>query len=69
MSTHLPRFQSFSAFLHHFVLTKLDTSSIRVNDKISSQYFEIEVPGGAIYLLFLVLDHTAWSKQKGMSTV
>ena len=29
-STHLPVFQSFSAFLHHFVLAKLATSSIRV---------------------------------------
>ena len=30
MSTHVPAFQSFSAFLHHFVLAKLDTSSVRV---------------------------------------
>ena len=30
MSTHLPGFQSFSNFLHHFVLAKLATSSIRV---------------------------------------
>ena len=30
MSTHLPGFQSFSAFLHHFVLAELATSSIRV---------------------------------------
>ena len=28
MSTHMPGFQSFSAFLHHFVLTKLATISI-----------------------------------------
>ena len=32
MSTHLPGFTSFSRFLHHFVLTKLATSSIRVKD-------------------------------------
>ena len=31
MSTHLPGFQSFSVFLHHFVGVKLATSSIRVN--------------------------------------
>ena len=31
MSTHLLGFQSFFRFLHHFVLAKLATSSIRVN--------------------------------------
>ena len=32
MSTHVARFQPFFQFLiHHFVLVKLDTSSIRVN--------------------------------------
>ena len=31
MSTHMPGFQSFSSFLHHFVLTKLATSSQSVN--------------------------------------
>ena len=30
MSTHLPGFQKFSGFLHHFVLAKLATSSISV---------------------------------------
>ena len=30
MSTHKPGFQSFFRFLHHFVLAKLVTSSIRV---------------------------------------
>ena len=30
MSTHLPGFQSFFKFLHHFVLAKLATGSIRV---------------------------------------
>ena len=30
MSTSMPWFKSFSAFLHHFVLTKLAISSIRV---------------------------------------
>ena len=30
MSTHVPGFQSFSVFLHHFVLAKLTTSSRRV---------------------------------------
>ena len=32
MSTHIPGFQSFSGFLHHFVLAKLATSSMRVKD-------------------------------------
>ena len=31
MSTHVPGFQTFFRFLHHFVLAKLATSSIRVN--------------------------------------
>ena len=32
MSTHLPGFQSFLRFLHHFVLAKLASSSIRVKN-------------------------------------
>ena len=31
MKTHVPEVQLFSSFLHHFVLVKLATSSIRVN--------------------------------------
>ena len=31
-STHMPGFQSFFRFLHHFLLAKLATSSISVND-------------------------------------
>ena len=31
MSTHVSGFQSFFSFLHHFVLAKLATSSIRTN--------------------------------------
>ena len=30
MSTHIPGFQSFFSFLHHFAMAKLATSSIRV---------------------------------------
>ena len=30
MSTHVPGFQSFSCYLHHFVLAKLATSNSRV---------------------------------------
>ena len=33
MSTHMPGFQSFSVFLHHFILAKLANSSIRVKDR------------------------------------
>ena len=32
MSTHLPGFQSFSGFSHHFALAKLASSSIRVKE-------------------------------------
>ena len=41
MSTHVPGFQSFLRFLHHFVLAKLATTSIRVIDlhvHVFSQY-------------------------------
>ena len=38
MSTHLPGFLSFSGFLHHFVLTKLATSSISVKSNSSLQW-------------------------------
>ena len=31
MSTHVPGFQSFSSFLHTFVLTEFTTNNIRVN--------------------------------------
>ena len=31
MITHMPGFQFFSAFLHHFVQEKFATSSVRVN--------------------------------------
>ena len=37
MSTHLPGFQSHSVFLHHFVLAKLATNSIRVKLLKSNQ--------------------------------
>ena len=33
MSSHFPGFQSFFRFLHHFVLNKLATTSIRVKHK------------------------------------
>ena len=36
MSTHLPGFQfHFLGFLHHFVLAKVATSSIRVNRSLT----------------------------------
>ena len=34
MSTHVPGFHSFSGCLHHFVLSKLATSSIRVKTAV-----------------------------------
>ena len=36
MSTHLTGIQSFLGFLHHFVLAKLATSSIRVNPNLAN---------------------------------
>ena len=38
MSTHLPGFQSFSCILHHIVLAKLATSSIRVKQDMLVAY-------------------------------
>ena len=35
---------------------------------MTKRNLEIAGSGGAIYLPYLVLHHTAWSKQKGMST-
>ena len=43
MSTHMPGFQSFFRFLHHFVLVKFATSSIKVNRYFS--YFIISLFG------------------------
>ena len=37
MSTHIPGFQSFFRFLHHFVLVKFCTSSIRVINYMCSE--------------------------------
>ena len=39
MSTHVPGFQSFFVFLHHFVLATLATSSIGVNNMTLLQTF------------------------------
>ena len=42
MSTHLLGFPSFSSFLHHFVLAKLATTSIMVNESlVIVQYLSI----------------------------
>ena len=41
MSAHVPGFQPFSAILHHFVLAKLATSSIRVNGNNDSHCWYI----------------------------
>ena len=43
MSTHVPKFQSFLRFLHHFVLTKLATSSKRVNRTLSILFIFLSV--------------------------
>ena len=57
MSTHLPGFQSFSNFLHHFVLAKLATSSIYkgLNPGISLKVLAI-FHKGAFYLSILLMS-------------
>ena len=48
MSTHLPGFQSFSRFLHNFVLAKLATSSISCHNYLClNLFFERAEPSGA----------------------
>ena len=34
-----------------------------------TKHLEIGVPGGAIYLPYMLLHQTAWSTQRGMSTL
>ena len=41
MSTHVPGFQSFLGFLHHFILAKLATSSEKVNSYPKSKIPEV----------------------------
>ena len=40
MSTHLPGFKSFFMILYNFVLAKLATSSIRVNNLMTLSFLE-----------------------------
>ena len=40
MSTMCQGFSYFIGFLHHFVLAKLATTSIRIKQKENSKYFE-----------------------------
>ena len=56
MSTHLPGFQSFYGFLHHFVLAKLATSSIRVNSR------QVYIPYASVLIYAFIGDITtiAW---------
>ena len=50
MNTHLPGFQSFFRFLHHFVLAKLATSRIRVKGYHSQTCGPLVVEGDVHYL-------------------
>ena len=59
MSTNLPGFQSFSGLLHHFVMTKFATSSIRVKGK-----YNISL---SITDLSEIKKSTIWSPQKCVS--
>ena len=56
MSTHVSGFQSFSIFMHHFVLAILATTSIRVN------LFEIKPP-----LVYMVVGGIFRCKKKNYS--
>ena len=47
MSTHMPGFQSFSRFLHIFVLAKLASSSIEVEPYIVFQTLSFLAKGGS----------------------
>ena len=42
MSTHVPGFQSFSVFWHHFELAKLATGSIRVKQPLLGYHGSLE---------------------------
>ena len=56
MSTNLPRFQSLFSFLHHFVLEKLATTSIRV--KVIKGLFQLgelcEDGGGSAWRIVII---------------
>ena len=54
-----PNIQDEVAIVVHLVYTYLT--------RIQFDY-DLRIADGAIYLPYLVLQHTAWSAQKGMST-
>ena len=58
MSTHLPGFQSIFRFLHHFVLAKLVTSSIRVIKFIHLYLLHRNKPNCCISLVQASLTHS-----------
>ena len=66
MSTHLPGFQPFFRFLHHFVMAKLATSSIRVKHngadtgEVTLTHYNPIISQGQILLL------VAWSNWNSM---
>ena len=69
MSTQVAGFQSFSGFLHHFVLAKLATSSIRVKRiNLDTEYCKLEVSlktyerSIELHCLFCLLRYTNMSR-------
>ena len=57
MNTHLPGFQSFSGILHHFVLAKLATSSLRVKpESWETKYAEHDEECLSDKLLFPIMS-------------
>ena len=65
MSTHVPGFQSFSMFLHPFVLAKLVTSSIRVKESVNGSWCVL-LPHRDIRVQ-PTLDNNHISKNAGLS--
>ena len=65
MSTHEPGFQSFFRFLHHFVLAKLATNSIRVNKAMLNQTGAI--PLSHVFLKILLSRY--FNRRQIMSTL
>ena len=55
MSAHLPAFQSFLSFLHHFVMAKLATTSIRVN---CPHFIELLFPCWYVYCISRLASFT-----------
>ena len=59
----MPRFQSFSGFFRHFVLAKLDTSSIRVKSSANLATSYHKISG----MQFFSINQANYGKEVGLS--